>query len=435
MRIEMMESTIPVTKNATKLSQSQSSFFAALETAMQTNSNETDLKKAEVVTTDLQQLIDIFSEIPESFLAELQGVDVANQHALFELIIKDDPNLSETLQAMEEQMKILLQEKNSLEFSTLHSLLDEEEKSLSMFDTKDKEPINALIDKLTLLLSQASQLGLRELLQVPAKELGSIVDIAKKIQVSVQTTQSHVLGQHQLDELDSVMEELLIRIKTLESEKRLQKLGSVLDAAFSKGQIKKDATMLLPNQHMNLVKITPKTMITEAPIVAMHNQEAISKTEQFVLHVGNRPTQEPKATELIKAFSNILAKSQLSQTPGSTRLLIKLYPEHLGSLRVELLQKEGMMMARMIASSSTAKDMLDSQLHSLKQAFNQQNIQVDRIEVTFSQNDLQKYMNQHARDEGNNRDEQNNTEHNSDENDDIPAFAEALNTILFETEV
>lgn len=430
----MMELAIPATKNEGKQSNSQSNFLKVLESAIKTDSNKTEQKKA--VISDLQQLINIFNkDIPENFIAELQEIDVTNQQALFDLINKDNPDLLQTLQQIDEQMQSLLSNQNSLEFIAQTPIFMEEGASLSKIDKTSNEPFNALMDKTVQLLTQARQLGLRDILQIPTKDLGNLIDVTKKIQVSVQANEAHLLESQQSSELDSAFEELLQRVKTLESERRQQKLGNILENAFSKGPVKKDLHMLLPNQHMNIVKLNATSTNEEAPVISIHNQETISKTEQFVLHVGNGTAQEPKATDLIKAFSNILAKSQLSQTPGSSRLLIKLYPEHLGSLRVELLQKEGMLMARMIASSSNAKEMLDSQLHSLKQAFNQQNIQVDRIEVTFSQNAEQKYMNQHTRDEGNNRDGQSQSDHNGDENNDSPAFADELKTILFETEV
>ena len=64
-----------------------------------------------------------------------------------------------------------------------------------------------------------------------------------------------------------------------------------------------------------------------------------------------------------------------------------------------------MMMARMMASTSMAKEMLDSQLQSLKLAFTQQNIPVDKIEVIYNEGELEKYTNQNGQDEANARGE------------------------------
>nr|WP_285847129.1 flagellar hook-length control protein FliK [Sporosarcina luteola] len=76
-----------------------------------------------------------------------------------------------------------------------------------------------------------------------------------------------------------------------------------------------------------------------------------------------------------------MKRSNFGQVGGTNRMLIKLYPEHLGQIRIELLETNGVMTARILASTALAKGMLDSQLHQLKHAFNQQNLQVDRVDI------------------------------------------------------
>ena len=65
-------------------------------------------------------------------------------------------------------------------------------------------------------------------------------------------------------------------------------------------------------------------------------------------------------------MQNIFKRSNFGQTGGTNRLLIKLYPEHLGQVRIELLQVNGVMTARILASTALGKEMLDSQLHQLR---------------------------------------------------------------------
>ncbi len=70
--------------------------------------------------------------------------------------------------------------------------------------------------------------------------------------------------------------------------------------------------------------------------------------------------------QLIQQFESILSKSQLLNTGGNQKLFIKLYPEHLGALRVELIQKESMLIAKIMTTTAIAKDILESQIQSLK---------------------------------------------------------------------
>ena len=109
-------------------------------------------------------------------------------------------------------------------------------------------------------------------------------------------------------------------------------------------------------------------------------------------------------------MQNIFKRSNFGQTGGTNRLLIKLYPEHLGQVRIELLQVNGVMTARILASTALGKEMLDSQLHQLRSAFLQQNLQVERIDVSqtlqdTSRNDRDQAFNQHFRKEQENSDE------------------------------
>ncbi|RFU61529.1 flagellar hook-length control protein FliK [Peribacillus glennii] len=111
----------------------------------------------------------------------------------------------------------------------------------------------------------------------------------------------------------------------------------------------------------------------------------ISKLEQFVLTV-EKSGQPVNQEQFIKAFENILSKSNFTNGNGMQKLLIKLNPEHLGSLRIELIQKDAVLTARIMATSTKAKELLESQLQGLKHAFNGQNLQVDKIEVSQTLN-------------------------------------------------
>ncbi|WP_110112828.1 flagellar hook-length control protein FliK [Bacillus sp. CGMCC 1.16541] len=108
----------------------------------------------------------------------------------------------------------------------------------------------------------------------------------------------------------------------------------------------------------------------------------MTRVQQFVLHVGNSRTKSDIDSEqFIKQVQEILSKSIFSKHAQQTRLVIKLFPEHLGSLQVELMKQDNHMIARIIASTATAKEALDDQIQSLKQAFANQQISIEKIEV------------------------------------------------------
>ena len=100
--------------------------------------------------------------------------------------------------------------------------------------------------------------------------------------------------------------------------------------------------------------------------------------------------------QLIQQFESILSKSQLMNAGGNQKLFIKLYPEHLGALRVELIQKESTLIAKFMTSTANAKDILESQIQSLKQAFSSQNIQIEKIEISQQLNQQERYFNRES---------------------------------------
>ncbi|GKV67801.1 hypothetical protein NCCP2716_02990 [Sporosarcina sp. NCCP-2716] len=130
------------------------------------------------------------------------------------------------------------------------------------------------------------------------------------------------------------------------------------------------------------------------------SSDADGKTEQNQNQLLQNPTSQPivsrnvftletpaakpsgQAEALLEKLQGLFKQTNFGQLGGTNRLLVKLYPEHLGQVRIELVQVNGVMTARILASTALGKEMLDSQLHQLRQSFSQQNIQVDRIDVT-----------------------------------------------------
>ncbi|GIN18940.1 MAG TPA: flagellar hook-length control protein FliK [Bacillus bacterium] len=159
-------------------------------------------------------------------------------------------------------------------------------------------------------------------------------------------------------------------------------------------------------------------------------------TEEVIVRLTETSSNERKGRELIRQFTNILQKSHFSQGVQMKSMTLRLYPEHLGSLRIELTQQNGTMIARILASSNMAKDILDSQIHQLRHAFIQQNIQVDKVDISY-QEGLDKYSSQGQRNEDQ---EESGADQSSDKeafngDKDEEEFSKFLQKVLFEMEV
>ena len=123
----------------------------------------------------------------------------------------------------------------------------------------------------------------------------------------------------------------------------------------------------------------------------MFQFQQLSKLEQLTLMI-DKSNQTVSTEKLIQQFEQILSKSQLFKSGGTQRLFIKLNPEHLGLLKIELIQKDTGILAKIITTTGTAKDLLESQLQSLKAAFGLQNIQLDRIEISQQMNGQERFL-------------------------------------------
>ncbi|MCM3704194.1 MULTISPECIES: flagellar hook-length control protein FliK [Cytobacillus] len=137
--------------------------------------------------------------------------------------------------------------------------------------------------------------------------------------------------------------------------------------------------------------------------------QSFSKLEQMALLSPQGKTVS--ADQLMQQFENILSRSSFLKMGGTQKLFIKLNPDHLGALRIELIQKDSAMIARIMTSSGAAKEVLDSHINGLKQAFSSQNIQIERIEISQQMTQQERSFNkdpqQQEQRQQQNKDEQN----------------------------
>lgn len=111
---------------------------------------------------------------------------------------------------------------------------------------------------------------------------------------------------------------------------------------------------------------------------------SVNRIQQYVLHVGTQSGQAVSEEQILKQLQTIMKQSKFSASPnGTSQLMIRLHPEHLGSLTIKLTESNGEMMARIIASSAAAKDMIESNLHALRHVFTTQNINVEKFEIQY----------------------------------------------------
>ena len=160
--------------------------------------------------------------------------------------------------------------------------------------------------------------------------------------------------------------------------------------------------------------VTPQSAITQSEVRPAFQMTAAEKVS------------ESRSEALMKEFQAILNRANFGQTNGMNRISIKLYPEHLGQVRIELLEVNGVMTARILASSAMAREMLDSKMHQLRNAFNQQNLQVDRIELSQTLQESSKNDREQAFNKQNQQQKEQATKQNEQQDENEQSFQEFM---------
>ena len=86
------------------------------------------------------------------------------------------------------------------------------------------------------------------------------------------------------------------------------------------------------------------------------------------------------ADEFIKTFESLMARANYTNQNGVQKLFVRLTPENLGTLQIELSQKDGQLIAKIIANTQRGKELLDSQLQGLRVTLAAQGISFDKID-------------------------------------------------------
>lgn len=246
----------------------------------------------------------------------------------------------------------------------------------------------------------ASKLDKNDLQAIKALKLYDLMSKYSDSYVVKNNSQLKEIMQKLGSKLGTLLEQTNRTGKSEYLQPRFTRLAAELNMANQKNMIISEG---LPEGSNIKAEVTAGT-ITFMP--------QMTKAEQLTL-ILNSTGRPVSAEELMKQFETILSKSQFMNSGGTQRLFIKLYPEHLGSIRVELFQKDQTMMARIITTTGAAKETLESQLNGLRQAFVAQNLTIERIEITqqapqqdrFLNRDPQQQQRQPDRNEQENKEE------------------------------
>lgn len=127
------------------------------------------------------------------------------------------------------------------------------------------------------------------------------------------------------------------------------------------------------------------------------DQQAV-KTEGFVLpeEVMQPYTGQVDAFDLI---DQIARNVRVTISAEVTSMEMQLNPENLGRIYLNISEHEGVIRAQIAAQNTAVKEALELQIVELRQNLNQQGVKVDAIEVTVGTHEFEQNLEENAREE------------------------------------
>ncbi|KPN93121.1 flagellar hook-length control protein FliK [Lysinibacillus sp. ZYM-1] len=354
--VSSSEGKINGTSKQDNLSKFGSVFGQVLSSSTQSNqssqatpTNElADLQQ--VLNADsLEEVLDLLGIPHDDGLLMLQLGEEGKAVAMDEML--DLENILNALGIDEEQLQKIVQQ-----------LLGEEKEASDVWE------LLSLVDAQAPVLQSQIGVALQGESQVTPKETTQLLQVLKLAQLVGQKT-----------DLTASQENLLTTVKSLLTSLQTQVETIQVTTTKSTGTLSLQGFQQVIQQ----VQVTKQSETSSNEMVTPQTVQTKPDTFQVTL-----PTAKPAQSEaLLKEMQAIINRAQISNAQGITRLTIKLYPENLGTVRIELVQNDGVLTARLLASTAHGRELLDSQAHQLKQAFVQQNIQVDRLDIAQSLQD------------------------------------------------
>lgn len=339
-----------------------------------------------------------------------------------------EPPLAESISGIveEDSLESLLEQLGvKMDESGLFALVGEENTPIALDELMTLDNLTELLGMTKEELSQIIEQLIGDTKQ-EITDIWSLIEqaphILNEVMAAVQKPEQHNVQPKELQQIVQLL-------------KLAQLAGSKVDTVYQQEiylASLKDALLALANEAQKLAgteQSTSKTTTFQQVVqqgqqttvkvemdtqTAGHLQQQVTHTKTVTVTL---PAEKPAQSDaLIKEIQNLINRSQLSGQPGNMKLFLKLFPENLGQIRIELVQKDGVMTARLLATTAMGKELLENNINQLKAGFVSQNIQMERIDVAQSLQDADR----NARDQNffNNFFRQKDGEEKQDNNED-----------------
>lgn len=245
--------------------------------------------------------------------------------------------------------------------------------------------INGAEDASALLTDEGLVMNLQKLVDTvdamnPLKDFGLNVEDAKEILEQMKGIQTEDFIVPESKEQVSEQKEILDEVTESTEDTSSQLPDQVKTEGTTEEKPQKDATSSQENSQKQETSNEVKLSVNAS--VDVGTQTKIDFIDQLA------PTSEAK-----EIVNQMVREIKVTLSPEQTSMEMVLTPESLGKVNLTVSSKNGVMTAHMVTETQVAKEAIESQLHVLKETFENQGVKVEAVEVTVAANQFD-FMNQ-----------------------------------------
>lgn len=291
------------------------------------------------------------------------------------------------------ELMTTIQEVMNVSPEELQSALDE--LGITAKDLLDTKNIQALVvaltegaDELSVMTNEAVFANVQE---ITAKAEELLAELSAKSGLSFEEIQAAIA---KMTEVEAVQDESVVYTNAEPADAVTTQERAVVLENSQLEQMQTEAIRTEDNRQNsasdNMQGNTNDQQMTFAQTVVDQLEQAVAKTEAVT-------TSYTTTTESV--MNQIQDAIRVIQTQDMTEMELQLHPASLGSLRIQIAAKEGVITAVFTTENETVRAALEAQLVTLKENFAQQGVRVEAVEVTVASHAFEQNLNgdeQHA---------------------------------------
>ena len=197
-------------------------------------------------------------------------------------------------------------------------------------------------------------------------------------------------AQPPLNNIKSLVSSIIDKLNTAaQKEEKPNVMFAKMATPLMVGSIKKTTAA----ESKTSEKLQPAMEKSEAEtktVAVGQMQTAFAAKQQEPLALLTASGSPVSAHQLREQLEKVLANGKFVNNGDNQTFTIRLAPDHLGSIKIEIQQNEGNISAKILTASQEAKEVLETHLTSIKHSLSSQQGVVDKLDIAYTPSQQEK---------------------------------------------